>query len=155
MTGWEKVAALAGLYVVGMAWANTVMLRRVRGAVAVRATWTAAAFDAVFADLDPRVAPAVRDALAPLYGAGVVPRPEDTLRRFLKLDRGEIEDLAAALADRLDAAVDPLLLPDLPDVAALTRYVGARLRGPATRAIGRSGPVPYMPDDRPAPSRAR
>lgn len=132
MTGWEKVGALTALYVIGALWANWLMVRRVRGAVAARAAWTAADFDACFPELDPGVAPAVRDALAPYYGAGVVPRPEDTLRRFLKLDRAEVEDVALDAAARLGLAREvereALLVADLPDVAALVRYLGARVR---------------------------
>lgn len=131
MTGWQKVAALTALYVVGLLWVNWNMVRRVRHARAARAAWTAEAFDAVFADCDPRVAPAVRAGVAPLYGDGVVPRPEDTLKRFLKLDNGEIEDLVTEVLRLLDPAITPDLrvIPSLPDVAALTRYVDARLRG--------------------------
>lgn len=130
MTGWQKVAALTALYLVGLLWVNWTMVRRVRSAQAARAAWTAAEFDAVFADCAPGVAPAVREAIAPLYGEGVVPRPEDTLRRFLKLDNGEIEDLATAIVLRLDplAMRDARVIPALPDVAALTRYVDAQLR---------------------------
>jgi len=134
VTGWQKVAALTALYVVGMLWANWMMVRRVRGAQAARAAWTAADFDAVFTDCAPTVAPAVREALSPLYGEGVVPRPEDTLKRFLKLDNGEIEDLATGIVRRLDpaAAPDTRVIPALPDVAALTRYVDAQV------GVGRS-----------------
>lgn len=132
MTGWEKVGALTALYVIGALWANWLMVRRVRGAVAARAAWSAADFDGCFAELDPRVPPAVRDALAPYYGAGVVPRPEDTLRRFLKLDRGEVEDVALAAAARLglcrEVEREALLVTDLPDVAALVRYLAERVR---------------------------
>jgi hypothetical protein len=129
VTGWQKVAALTALYVVGMLWANWMMVRRVRGAQAARAAWTTAYFDAVFTDCAPTIAPAVRKALSPLYGEGVVPRPEDTLKRFLKLDNGEIEDLAAGIVRRLDptAAPDTRVIPALPDVAALTRYVDAQV----------------------------
>jgi hypothetical protein len=136
MTGWQKVAALTALYVVGLLWVNWNMVRRVRGAQAARAAWTADAFDAVFAGCDPRIAPAVRDALAPLYGEGVVPRPEDTLGRFLKLDNGEIEDLAGAIVQRLDptALHDARVIPALPDVAALTRYVDAHVAAANTPA---------------------
>ncbi len=132
MTGWQKVAALTALYVVGMLWVNWTMVRRVRGAVAERATWTAADFDAVFADVDPRVPPAVRAALAPWYGEGVVPRPEDTLKRFLKLDRGEIDDLVADAAVRAGLPPPGVALPDLPDAAAVVRYLDASLRAGAT-----------------------
>jgi hypothetical protein len=123
MTGWEKVAALTTLYAVGMLYANYAMVRRVKGAVAVRAAWTADDFDAVFADADPRIAPVVRDVLAPWYGEGVVPRPEDTLRRFLKMDRGDVDDLVAAARVRLGLPAKVVPTPDLPDVAALVRYV--------------------------------
>ncbi|PCG14294.1 MULTISPECIES: hypothetical protein [Sphingomonas] len=128
MTGWEKVGALTALYAVGMLWANYAMLRRVKGAVAERAAWTAADFDAVFAgaDADPRVAPAVRAALALWYGEGVVPQPEDTLKRFLKMARGDVEDVANAAAAALSLPADPLV-PDLPDVAALVRYLDGRV----------------------------
>lgn len=132
MTGWEKVGALTALYVIGALWANWLMVRRVRGAVAARAAWTVADFDACFPELDPRVAPAVRAALVPFYGAGVVPRPEDTLRRFLKLDRGEVEDVALDAAARLGLSAaaerEALLVADLPDVAALVRYLGETVR---------------------------
>lgn len=129
MTGWEKVGALTALYVVGMAWANWVMVRRVRGAVASRADWSAADFDAVFADLDPRVAPAVREVLEPWYGPGVIPRPEDTLARFLKMDRGDVEDAIRAAEHRLfDAAPsdESAITPALADVADLTRFIAQR-----------------------------
>ena len=129
MTGWEKVGALTALYVVGMVWANWAMVRRVRGAVATRAAWTAGDFDAAFADGDPRVAPAVRAALAPWYGAGVVPRPEDTLARFLKMDRGEIDDLVADAAARAGLPSPGPALPDLPDVAAVVRHLHHRASG--------------------------
>ncbi|MEH3105039.1 MAG: hypothetical protein PGN12_14205 [Sphingomonas phyllosphaerae] len=125
MTGWQKVAALTAFYVIGMLWVNWTMVRRVRGAVAARAAWTAANFDAVFADLDPRLAPAVRAALAPWYGEGVVPRPEDTLRRFLKMDRGEVDDLVADAAVRVGLPPPGPALPDLPDVAAVVRYLSS------------------------------
>ncbi|WP_019515117.1 hypothetical protein [Sphingomonas sp. Mn802worker] len=128
MTGWQKVAALTTLYVVGLLWVNWTMVRRVRHARAVRAAWTAEDFDAVFTDCDPRVAPAVRAAVAPFYGEGVVPRPEDTLKRFLKLDSGEIEDLATEVVRRLDpgAIAGGRVVPALPDVAALVRYADAQ-----------------------------
>ncbi|WP_375249990.1 hypothetical protein [Sphingomonas sp.] len=126
MTGWQKVAALAGLYVVAMLYANYAMLRRVRGAVAERAAWTVEDFDAIFANVDPRVAPVVRSVLVPWYGPGVVPRPEDTLRRFLKMDRGDVDDTLAAAEDALQLP-HAVATPDLPDVAALTRYLAARL----------------------------
>lgn len=125
MTGWQKVAVLAALYVVGMLWVNWTMVRRMRGAVAARAAWTAADFDAVFADLGPRIAPAVRAAIAPWYGDGVVPRPEDTLKRFLKMDRGAVDDLVADAASRLDLAPPGPARPDLPDVAAVVRYIAS------------------------------
>lgn len=128
MTGWQKVAALTAFYVIGMLWVNWTMVRRVRGAVAARAAWTAADFDAVFADLDPRLAPAVRAALAPWYGEGVVPRPEDTLKRFLKMDRGEIDDLVTDAAARAGLPPTGPALPDLPDVAAVVRYLAYRGR---------------------------
>lgn len=136
MTGWEKVGALTALYAVGMLYANYAMLRRVKGAVAVRAAWTAAAFDAVFVDADPRVAPAVREVLAPWYGEGVVPRPEDTLKRFLKMDRDDVDDTVTAAREQLGLAAVVVPTPDLPDVAALVWYVDglatpAPTRGPA------------------------
>lgn len=129
MTGWQKVAALTALYVVGLLWVNWTMVRRVRHAQAARAAWTAAEFDAVFADCDRRVAPAVRAAVAPLYGDGVVPRPEDTLKRFLKLDNGEIEDLALGVVEQFipETPPDARVIPLLSDVAALVRYVDAQL----------------------------
>jgi hypothetical protein len=125
VTGWQKVAALTALYVVGMLWVNWTMVRRVRGAVAERAAWRADDFDAVFADADPRVAPAVRAALVPWYGEGVVPRPEDTFKRFLKMDRGEIDDLVADVAARLAVPPRGPAMPDVADVAALARYFDA------------------------------
>ncbi len=125
MTGWQKVAALTAFYVIGMLWVNWTMVRRVRGAVAARAAWTAEDFDAVFADLDPRLAPAVRAAIAPWYGEGVVPRPEDTLKRFLKMDRGEVDDLVTNAAARADLPPPGPALPDLPDVAAVVRYLSS------------------------------
>lgn len=134
MTGWQKVAALTALYVVGLLWVNWTMVRRVRGAVAARAAWTAADFDVVFADLDPRVAPAVRTAIAPWYGEGVVPRPEDTLKRFLKMDRGDIDDLLADAATRLDLPPPGPSLPDLPDVAAVVRYLASAGTAPVRPA---------------------
>ena len=131
MTGWQKVAALTAFYVIGMLWVNWTMVRRVRGAVAARAAWTGADFDAVFADLDPRLAPAVRAALAPWYGEGVVPRPEDTLRRFLKMDRGEVDDLVADAAARAGLPPPGPALPDLPDVAAVVRYLASSSHSPS------------------------
>ncbi|VXC92556.1 hypothetical protein [Sphingomonas sp. 8AM] len=128
MTGWQKVAALTAFYVIGMLWVNWTMVRRVRGAVAGRAAWTATDFDAVFADLDPRLAPAVRAAIAPWYGDGVVPRPEDTLKRFLKMDRGEVDDLVADAAARAGLPSPGPALPDLPDVAAVVRYLSSSSR---------------------------
>ena len=125
MTGWQKVAALTAFYVIGMLWVNWTMVRRVRDAVAARAAWTAEDFDAVFADIDPRLAPAVRAAIAPWYGEGVVPRPEDTLRRFLKMDRGEVDDLVADAAARAGVPAPGPALPDLPDVAAVVRYLAS------------------------------
>jgi hypothetical protein len=119
--------------VIGMMWANVAMLRSVRSAQAKRAEWTIEEFDAVFAEADPRVAPAVRAALVPLYGEGVVPRPEDTLKRFLKLDRGEIDDLVADAAARL-GLTDTAPVPDLPDVAALVRHLD---NGMAAQSLGR------------------
>ncbi len=146
MTGWEKVGALTALYVIGILWANWLMVRRVRGAVAARAAWTEADFDVCFPEIDRRVAPAVRAALAPLYGTGVVPRPEDTLRGFLKLDRGEVEEVVLDAAGRLGLPVaaerEALLVTDLPDVAAMLRYLGGRVarvrRAPVEdRQVGR------------------
>ena len=125
MTGWQKVAALTALYVVGMLWVNWTMVRRVRGAVAARAAWSADDFDTAFADVDSHVPAAVRAAIAPWYGEGVVPRPEDTLKRFLKMDRGEIDDLLADAAMRLDLTLDGVALPDLPDVAAVVRCLSS------------------------------
>ncbi|KTT70549.1 hypothetical protein [Sphingomonas endophytica] len=143
MTGWQKVAALTALYVVGMLWVNWTMVRRVRGAVAERAAWTIGDFDAAFTDADPRIAPAVRDALAPWYGEGVVPRPEDTLRRFLKMDRGEIDDLVAAAAARLGQPIAGPTVPDLPDVAAVVRHLDAILRGTCEAALPPIAPDQY------------
>ena len=134
MTGWQKVAALTAFYVVGMLWVNWTMVRRVRGAVAARAAWTAADFDAVFPDLDPHVPAAVRAALMPWYGEGVVPRPEDTMRRFLKMDRGDVDDLVADAAMRLDLPPPGPALPDLPDVAAVVRYLASVDPAPARPA---------------------
>lgn len=128
MTGWQKVAALTALYVVALLWVNWAMLRRVKGAVAARAAWTAADFDAAFADCDPQVAPAVRAVLEPWYGPGVVPRPEDTLRRFLKMDAYDVEDAVAAAQAQLGRPDTPHLPPDLPDVAALVRHLDAQAR---------------------------
>jgi hypothetical protein len=125
VTGWQKVAALTAFYVIGMLWVNWTMVRRVRGAVAARAAWTADDFDAVFADLDPRLAPAVRAALAQWYGEGVVPRPEDTLKRFLKMDRGEVDDLVTDAAARAALPAPGPAIPDLPDVAAVVRYLAS------------------------------
>jgi hypothetical protein len=127
MTGWQKVAALTALYVVALLWVNWTMLRRVKGAVAARAAWTAADFDAVFSDCDGRIAPVVRAVLEPWYGPGVVPRPEDTLRGFLKMDAGDVEDVVAAASARLGLLEEqPLpMSPDVPDVAALARHVDA------------------------------
>ncbi len=131
MTGWQKVTALTALYVIGLLWVNWAMLRRVRGAVAARAAWTAADFDAVFADADPRVAPVAREVLEPWYGPGVVPRPEDTLRRFLKMHPDDVEDVVAAAWARLDLPVPsrraPEQVPALDDVAALVRYLDGRV----------------------------
>ncbi|MFK3889793.1 hypothetical protein [Sphingomonas sp. NPDC079357] len=125
MTGWQKVAALTAFYVIGMLWVNWTMVRRVRGAVAARAAWTADDFDAVFADLDAHLAPAVRAAIAPWYGEGVVPRPEDTLRRFLKMDRSEVDDLVTDAAARAGLPRPGPALPDLPDVAAVVRHLSS------------------------------
>lgn len=126
--GWLKVIALTALYAVAMLWANWKMIGSVRGAVAARAAWSAADFDAVFADCDPRVAPAVRAVLEPWYGAGVVPRPEDTLKRFLKMDTGDVDDVVAAARERLGVTGGALLVPGLPDVGALVRYLDGEVR---------------------------
>lgn len=123
MTGWEKVGALTALYVVGMMWVNWTMIRAVRGKLAARAAWTTEEFDAIFADCDAGAPEAARVALAPWYGPGVVPKPEDTLRRFLKMDHGDVEDAVAAATEHLRLPTPEKLLPDLPDVAALVRYL--------------------------------
>lgn len=123
MTGWEKVGALTALYVIGMLWVNWTMVRRARVAIAARVAWTAADFDAAFDDVDPRVPPAIRSALSDWYGAGVVPQPEDMLRRFLKMDNGDVDDVVGAACARLAVTPPAVLVADLPDVAALVRYV--------------------------------
>lgn len=137
MTGWQKVGALTALYVIGLLWVNWTLVRRARGAIAARIAWTAADFDAVFADADPRVAPAVRATLAEWYGEGVVPQPEDTLRRFLKMDSGDIEDAIGATCARLSIAAPSVVIPDLPDVAALVRHVNGILRAGDPLSAGR------------------
>ena len=133
MTGWEKVGALTALYVVGMLWANWAMLRNVRGAVAERATWTVADFDAVFADCAPEIPPIVRELLLPWYGDGVVPQPDDTLRRFLKMTRDDVDDVVVAAMERLPIA--PSTLPELRDVSELTRFVDAQWQNARARPM--------------------
>jgi hypothetical protein len=50
------------------------------------------------------------------------------LKRFLKLDRGEIDDLVADAAARLDLPPPGAALPDLPDVAAVVRFLSSSSR---------------------------
>ncbi|MGN5373819.1 hypothetical protein [Sphingomonas hankookensis] len=129
MTGVQKAAAIIALAVVALGWFNWRMWRRFREAKAYRAGWSAADCDAMLADagVSPTVAALTRELVAPCYGAGVVPHPDDDLARFLMIDDEEVADLVEAAWERLGRAMptpaDPVELPSMKDVRDLAVYL--------------------------------
>jgi len=129
MTGGQKAAAIITLAVVALAWFNWRMWRQFRAAKAYRAGWSAADFDAMVADngVSPAVAALTRELVAPYYGQGVVPHPDDDFARFLLIDDEEIADLVETAWDRLGLKMptpaDPVELPPMKDVRDLAVYL--------------------------------
>ncbi|MEH3038784.1 MAG: hypothetical protein PGN21_01750 [Sphingomonas paucimobilis] len=129
MTGAQKAAAIIALAVVALAWFNWRMWRQFRAAKAYRAGWSEADFDAMVADncVSPAIAALTRELVAPCYGQGVVPHPDDDFARFLMIDDEEIADLVEAAWKRLDLAMpppaDPIELPPMKDVRDLAMYL--------------------------------
>ena len=129
MSGGQKAAAIIALAVVALAWFNWRMWRQFRAAKAYRAGWSAADFDAMVADngVSPAIAALTRELVAPCYGQGVVPHPDDDFARFLMIDDEEVADLVASAWERLGLALptpaDPVELPQIKDVRDLAIYL--------------------------------
>ena len=129
MTGGQKAAAIIALAVVALAWFNWRMWRQFRAAKAYRAGWSEADFDAMLVDsgVSPAVAALTRELVAPYYGQGVVPHPDDDFARFLMIDDEEVADLVEAAWERLGLAMPtathPVELPPMKDVRDLTVYL--------------------------------
>ncbi len=129
MTGAQKAAAIIALAVIALGWFNWRMWRRFREAKAYRAEWSAVDFDVMVADsgVSPSIAALTRDLVAPCYGHGVVPHPDDDFARFLMIDAEEVADLVEAAWERLGLAMptatDPAELPPMQDVRDLAVYL--------------------------------
>lgn len=129
MTGGQKAAAIIALAVVALAWFNWRMWRQFRAAKAYRAGWSEADFDAMVADngVSPAVAALTRELVAPYYGQGVVPHPDDDFARFLMIEDEEVADLVEAGWERLGLVMptpaDPVELPPMKDVRDLAAYL--------------------------------
>ena len=134
MTGAQKAAAIIALAVVALGWFNWRMWRQFRAARAYRTGWRAADFDAMVADngVSPTVAALTRELVAPYYGAGVVPHPDDDFARFLMIDEEEVAELVEAGWERLDVAMptpaDPVELPPMKDVRDLSVFLESVVR---------------------------
>ncbi|KQM28530.1 MULTISPECIES: hypothetical protein [unclassified Sphingomonas] len=129
MTGGQKAAAIIALAVVALAWFNWRMWRQFSAAKAYRAGWSTADFDAMVAEngVTPAIAALTRDLVAPCYGEGVVPHPDDDFARFLMIDDEDVADLVEAAWARLGLAIpkraDPVELPPMKDVRDLAVYL--------------------------------
>lgn len=129
MTGPQKAAAIIALAVIAVGWFNWRMWRRLTLAKAERAGWTVADFDTMLTDagIATRVAALTRELVAPYYGEGVVPHPDDDFARFLAVDDEEIAMLVEQAWERLDIALptpaDPAELPPIRDVRDLAHYL--------------------------------
>ena len=132
MSGGAKAAVIIALMVVAVAAFNLSLWRRMRSAVQARAEWTADDFDAALAmrGVSGEVAALVRELVAPLYGEGVVPHPDDDFRRFLQIDPAEVEDMVAQAWPRLGlpdpTPAAPEQVPVLALVADLAEYLERR-----------------------------
>lgn len=135
MTGPQKAVAIIALAVVAVGWFNWRMWRRFRAAKAYRAGWNAADFDAMVAEngVSPPVATLARDLVAPYYGQGVVPHPDDDFARFLMIDDEEVADLVESGWERLGLApptlAAPVELPPIKDVRDLAIYLQSVVNG--------------------------
>ncbi|KQN91619.1 hypothetical protein ASE90_02130 [Sphingomonas sp. Leaf67] len=129
MTGPQKAVAIIALAVIAVGWFNWRMWRRFRAAKAERAGWSEADFDAMVGDngVSASVAALTRELVAPYYGGGVVPHPDDDFARFLLIDEEEVADLVAAAWERLGLAMpmpaDPVELPPMKDVGDLASHL--------------------------------
>ncbi len=129
MTGGQKAAAIIALAVVALAWFNWRMWRQFSAAKAYRAGWSAADFDTMVADngVSPAIAALTRDLVAPCYGEGVVPHPDDDFARFLMIDDEDVADLVEKGWGQLGLALpppdDPAELPPMKDVRDLAVYL--------------------------------
>lgn len=139
MSGPQKAAAIIALAVVALAWFNWRMWRQFRAAKAYRAGWSEADFDAMVADngVSPVVAALTRELVAPYYGQGVVPHPDDDFARFLMIDDEEVADLVEAAWGRLELVMpttaDPVELPPMHDVRDLAVYLQSVAASPNGR----------------------
>jgi hypothetical protein len=139
MTGAQKAAAIIALAVVALALFNWRMWRQFRAAKAYRAGWSAADFDAMVADdgVSPPVAALTRELVAPYYGQGVVPHPDDDFARFLMIDDEEIADLVEVAWERwglpMPTPTDPVQLPPMQDVRDLAVYFQSVAASPNER----------------------
>jgi hypothetical protein len=146
MTGPQKAVAIIALAVIALGWFNWRMWRRFRTARAYRAGWSEADFDAMVADngVSASVAAITRELVAPYYGAGVVPHPDDDFARFLAINDEEIADLVdqawARLGIAKPAPIDPVELPPMKDVRDLAVYLGSIAADPSFNA--ETAPVP-------------
>jgi hypothetical protein len=140
MTGPQKAVAIIALAVIALGWFNWRMWRRFRTAKAYRAGWGKADFDAMVADngVSGSVAAITRELVAPYYGAGVVPHPDDDFARFLAIDDEEIADLVEQARERLGLSrptpTDPIELPPMKDVRDLAVYLGSIAADPSFNA---------------------
>ncbi|WP_242416198.1 hypothetical protein [Sphingomonas panni] len=129
MTGGQKAAAIIALAVVALAWFNWRMWRQFSAAKAYRAGWSEADFDAMVADngVSPAIAALTRELVAPCYGQGVVPHPDDDFARFLMIDEEEAADLVETAWGRLELVpptpAHPVDLPPMKDVRDLAVYL--------------------------------
>ncbi|MGT2515386.1 hypothetical protein ACVOMT_15205 [Sphingomonas panni] len=129
MTGGQKAAAIIALAVVALAWFNWRMLRQFRAAKAYRAGWSEADFDAMVAEngVSPAIAALTRELVAPCYGQGVVPHPDDDFARFLMIDDEEVADLVETAWGRLGLVpptpAHPVDLPPMKDVRDLAVFL--------------------------------
>lgn len=129
MTGGQKAAAIIALAVIALGWFNWRMWRQFRAAKAYRAGWSDTDFDAMVAEngVSPIISALTRELVAPYYGQGVVPHPDDDFARFLMIDDEEVADLVEAAWERLGltapTAADPVDLPPMQDVRDLAVYL--------------------------------
>lgn len=134
MTGGQKAAAIIALVVVAMVAFNWSLWRRLKASQGTRAAWSDDDFDAMLVarGVSPAIPPAVRVAVAHLYGTGVSPHPDDDFARFLAIDGDEIEDIVADAWDRLSLPRPdrdrPEQVPVLKDLADMADYLDQRYR---------------------------